>query len=315
MLGTVTFSILKMLRHYYKVYPLYFFLTIITFAVMIFGNSHNGYEWQSNTTLIDKCASIVTNFTLTRAFFHSFVFIGVPTAWSLTVEECFYLSAPFILFLIRKNFKLIPLFAFIFLLTGMLLTAISIYFKLYALFMRPVWFMLNYTYFGRCVEFLFGISLALGIRNRSAIQILSIKKPTLLGAGIIMLCTCAMMFFNFGYTPTENWPTPFVAVCINNLLLPVGVFILFYGLINEYTLFRRVLETPLFDLLGKSSYAFYLTHIGVFNELFKNVIGQNIFLLFIISNIFSIFLYKFIEHPIHGMILSVFKKNKQATIA
>ena len=39
-------------------------------------------------------------FTLTHAFFPPWVFIGLTPTWSLTVEECFYVTAPVVFLLV-----------------------------------------------------------------------------------------------------------------------------------------------------------------------------------------------------------------------
>lgn len=70
---------------------------------------------------------------------------------------------------------------------------------------------------------------------------------------------------------------------------------------------------PLFDLLGKSSYVFYLTHVGIISEVLLSVIGRNITALFIIFNLLSIVLYLLVEHPMHRWLIAWFRKRNQRT--
>ncbi len=49
---------------------------------------------------------------------------------------------------------------------------------------------------------------------------------------------------------------------ISNFVLPVfGVSLLFWGFLTEETLLRKLLSTKLFQVVGRSSYAFYLIHL------------------------------------------------------
>ncbi|MFX7167379.1 hypothetical protein ABTI49_20220, partial [Acinetobacter baumannii] len=66
--------------------------------------------------------------------------------------------------------------------------------------------------------------------------------------------------------------TPFglyqpVGIFANNIVLPIGVVAFFYGLMKEKSLIRYLLSAPLMQLLGKSSYIFYLIHIGFISAL------------------------------------------------
>ncbi|HEX3024336.1 MAG TPA: hypothetical protein VHP12_03920, partial [Chitinophagaceae bacterium] len=103
---------------------------------------------------------------------------------------------------------------------------------------------------------------------------------------------------------------------------------LFYGLIKEPTQLRNFLGSKLMVLLGKSSYIFYLIHIGFISTFVKNAVANNleklsgwfdaknynwlseninssvvkIFLAFILLNLISVALFKFIEEPVNHFI-------------
>src|SRR5476651_1539871 len=81
-----------------RIYPMYFLLTLgafiyyfITKDVLITG----GFD--------HPIALLVLNITFLRGFFFQFWNTGIAQGWSLTVEECFYFSAP-IIFLIAKRY-------------------------------------------------------------------------------------------------------------------------------------------------------------------------------------------------------------------
>jgi peptidoglycan/LPS O-acetylase OafA/YrhL len=63
-----------------RIYPIYFLITMVTLVVLPLAAGAS-IDW---TTL-------TMNLTLLRGFFTDFNFSGVPQAWSLTVEERFYL--------------------------------------------------------------------------------------------------------------------------------------------------------------------------------------------------------------------------------
>jgi peptidoglycan/LPS O-acetylase OafA/YrhL len=86
---------------------------------------------------------------------------------------------------------------------------------------------------------------------------------------------------------------------INNILLPLfGIAPLFWGLIKEKTIFARIFASDLFVLLGKSSYVFYLIHMGVF-EILLNKISDNCLYLFVVLNLISVLLYLLLEAPLN----------------
>ena len=79
-----------------RIYPMYFILTIATFA-------YNHYFH------IFKLDSIIlfTNLTFLRGYFDDFLFTGISQGWSLTVEETFYVLAPLLFLGINHKNRLI----------------------------------------------------------------------------------------------------------------------------------------------------------------------------------------------------------------
>ena len=107
-------------------------------------------------------------------------------------------------------------------------------------------------------------------------------------------------------------------IFINNIILPVFIALLFGGLIYENSWVKNILQSSLFEWLGKSSYIFYLIHFGIFHSaltsIFKSNSALNYILIFILLNIISLLIYKFIEHPLNRIIRSInFLKSNTAT--
>jgi peptidoglycan/LPS O-acetylase OafA/YrhL len=101
----------------------------------------------------------------------------------------------------------------------------------------------------------------------------------------------------------------------------------FYGILTEETRFKKLLAAPFVELLGKSSYIFYLIHLGWMYNVISGGFNQlndyiftlydkwqkdwispfqydwvNLLLIFIVLNAVSICLFKLIEEPLNHAI-------------
>ena len=97
---------------------------------------------------------------------------------------------------------------------------------------------------------------------------------------------------------------------LNNFILPLCIALFFAGLITERSFIKSFLQTSLMQLLGKSSYVFYLIHFGIINSWLVSIIstGNNyvdLFIIFISLNVISIMLFKIVEEPLNGYIRSI----------
>jgi len=144
-----------------RIYPMYFLLTVFTFAVYLFVPK-TGVTAGFNHPF----TFMLMNITFVRGFFNDFKFTGIAQGWSLTVEECFYFSAPVIFYIAQRYKK--------FYIQPVLITAFG--FLMVLVFSRVNWygffgnftFMMLYTFIGRCFEFFAGIQLALIVKHRGA---------------------------------------------------------------------------------------------------------------------------------------------------
>ncbi|WP_185816916.1 acyltransferase family protein [Hymenobacter metallilatus] len=275
---------LRYLRNRFaRIYPIYFLLTLITYAVFW----HRGIFYPTE---------LVQSITLTQAFFDSTKYIGIAQAWSLTVEECFYLCAPLAFWLLRK--RLMPLWAqpFGLLALGCLLVLVCapFYTPLQGLF--GSWkFMLLFTFPGRCFEFYAGIQLAL-LYQRGQLRRFRFRATwTLLGLGLMLACVCGMVLIKGGYTYGQEHP---LGVVLNNVALPGGILLFFAGLLTEETMLRRLLSSELLQVLGKSSYVFYLIHMGVLHDWLAAHVSANTGILFLLLNLLAILLHYGVEEPV-----------------
>ena len=276
-----------------RIYPLYFALVVPT---MLFWSVRSFRAWFFNLTVFSHLEA------------------GIPQAWSLRVEECFYLCAP-LLFLLWRRGRAFPLLA------GA--AALLVLWPIATLpamvgVLGPPRDLLLYTFFGRFFEFYVGIWLAHRVARRpSATTEQRFPAFTLLGALGIAGIIAALAGIHgsragTGYTYGLYHPA---GIVLNNLVLPIFIAAFYWGLVTERSLARSVLSTRLADLLGRSSYAFYLVHMGTMLQLalaglvaVAGVLGGgaaarvsgalgHVSVLFIVVTLISVALYEGIEAP------------------
>lgn len=281
-----------LVKRFARVYPMYFILTTLTFL----GYAIYHLKWN-----INNLGLYFLNITFLRGYFDDLKFTGIAQGWSLTVEECFYFLAPLFFICIKKSkiyLFIIPIF---FLMMGFAMVFFFSGSNFYG-FMKSSNFMLDFTFFGRITEFIVGISLFLVVKK---VQKQNIKGFTFIGIIVILVCVYSLSVLKEG---TGLGTDCNLGKIINTLILTVfGIAPLFYGLIFEKTTLSKVLASKTFILLGKSSYIFYLIHMGVF-AVALNGISHNLLFQFIVLNGISILIYKYIESP-----LNLFIRNKMIT--
>ncbi|MBI3501194.1 MAG: acyltransferase [Bacteroidetes bacterium] len=276
-----------LINRFARIYPMYFIITIISFLPFV-----------CNCTFSENTHVLFLNLTFLRGFFDEYKFTGIPGGWSLTVEELFYFLFP-LLILISGRIKLIfqPL---IFIGTGILLWLLFRNASFHGFFSSQQ-FLFEFTFFGRCIEFYAGIQLALLFMRRNNVSELQNKfYKTLSGATYIIVCI-GLLVINRWFSQEKN-TFLFFETLINNIILPVGIAVFFYGLLTEKSIIRTMLATKLFTLLGKSSYIFYLIHNGFLFSFFYFALHLNIIVIFILLQCTSILLYFIAEKPLNNLI-------------
>lgn len=270
-----------------RIYPLYFILTTLIFiGGAIIKHEHRLYD----------LFLYLLNISFLKGFFNDLKFTGIAQGWSLTVEETFYLSAPLLFYAIRRYRYALMLLPVLLIGIGLILCTVFYPVNFYGFF-KPVSFMFNFTFFGRCIEFFTGILLALIFKKNNPARSSNIWTYS----GVFLIITCIYLLSTLKENGGYGTGHP-LGIFINNAALPItGISVLFYGLLTEKTILSKILSTRFFILLGKSSYAFYLIHIGPFTGFIHKITG-NYLLILIIKIIFSIVLFKVIEEPLNGLI-------------
>jgi peptidoglycan/LPS O-acetylase OafA/YrhL len=286
-----------MVKRFAKIYPVYFLVLTLNFIYCL----NTGFF--ATTPYQNGWIYYLGGLTFLKGFFAGAATTFVGQAWSLTVEECFYLFCPLFFLLIRKNDRSIFLLPIFLLLFGVLLVLAFSQGEFFGFF-QNFRFLFNFTFFGRCIEFFIGIGLALAFKRLPAGRKMNAKGMfTYLGIANIIVCTWLISRF---HTPANYGDYHPIGILINNVILPlVGISVLYWGLLTEQTFISKILTTPLFSLLGKASYTFYLVHLGVFSSLLTRFVSTNVVVIFIGLNLIAVFLYKAFEHPLNGWI----KKN------
>lgn len=273
----------KWLRKYYvarfaRIYPLLFIVTFVTLVA-------------TKGSLLDWILSL----SLLKGMFADYRFAVISQTWTLTVEVTFYFLAPFIFMLVRNKASLVLQFILIFLL-GVLIFAKGQIGNIES-FISEHLFLFIYTFFGRSFEFFVGIFLArFALRNISTKLLRGTTYFGVLGIGLTtyLISTFQSESFRYGVFSSEG-------LLIHNFILPLFIGVFFLGLIYEKTFISFILSTSILIILGQSSYAFYLIHLGVLANLVPDFFRFNMLTYLITLNVIAIFLYFFIEKPLNRL--------------
>ena len=301
-----------------RIYPMYFLLTIAAFVYYFFTGDLSITKGSGN-----PIALLVLNVTFLRGFFYQYWDTGIAQGWSLTVEECFYFSAP-IIFLIAKKYGKLYIQPVVITLFAILMVLVFRNVNWHGFFGNFT-FVLLFTFFGRCFEFFVGVQLARYV-IKNGFNRTNKFNFTYSGFATIFVCVFIMAMQPITKPWIAGLESP-IGIITNNYLLCIAVALFFYGLLTENTLAKKILAKPFTELLGKSSYIFYLIHLGwlfnLFHSLFDSLNDKifplydrlgfdwhspfesdtlNLVYMFIILNAISVLLFKRIEEPLNHYI-------------
>ena len=208
--------------------------------------------------------------SLLKGFFSTLKYVGAPQGWSLTVEECFYLSAPLLLVLwARRGLRGAVGFGVAALDLGLALTAVCAGRPALHGFFGSFHHLFNFTFFGRVLEFLLGVGLARWWAGRPAVAAPAAASRwpwrTLAGLATMALAVGLLAWLRSPIDWYDGLRYP-AATVLNDVLFPLGVAGLLAGLLAERTWLQVALATPLAQALGRSSYFFYMFHVGIFSN-------------------------------------------------
>jgi peptidoglycan/LPS O-acetylase OafA/YrhL len=242
--------------------------------------------------------TFLLNITLLKGFSIPYFFSVLTQSWSLTTEVMFYLIAPLCFFLIkRKNMFLlqIPLImGFGFLLVWFQGQGADGF--------KPgdAVFVLASTFFGRCFEFFVGIYLAMlmrkGVKESTGI------RYTTAGGLLFGVLLVALSYFAY-QSKIDVINEHGFGILLFNFLLPCAIGLFFYGLLTENSVLKKLLSGRFAVLLGESSYAFYLLHIGMLAQVLYFHVTANIFLLYLLLLVCSVVAYRLFEKPLYFYLL------------
>ncbi|RSK42219.1 acyltransferase family protein [Hymenobacter perfusus] len=273
-----------MRNRFARIYPVYFLLTLLTYLVF----------WQRGIFFL---RDIVLSLSITQSFFDGSKYAGIAQAWSLTVEECFYLAAPLAFWQLRRRAVLLWWQPFVLLAVGScLVLACAPHYSRFTGFFGSFRFMLLFTFPGRCFEFYAGMQLAFWYQQGRLRRYRVRGLLTATGLAVMAAVVCGMVIIKGGYTYGREHP---LGVALNNVVLPGGILLFFAGLLTENTWVRRLLSTHLLQILGKSSYVFYLIHMGVVHDWLAQSITSNNMVLFLLLNAVAVALHYGLEEPLN----------------
>ncbi len=283
------------LRRFAKIYPSFFCLVTLTFIIWYFKGAGNNSSFHI----------YILNITFLKGLSSKYYLTGIGPTWSLTVEEIFYFLSPLIFIYFKKKNILFLQVVFWWLIGGIFILIFSVF--PFEGFFEDSKFVYFVTFFGRCFEFYLGIWLALYITGKVKSKKIFKKKFSIpfytmvgfIGMGIIILLITKLSLF-YSTQASELW----AGIFLTNIIFPIAVMIFFFGLIKENSIIQKLFSSQLFQLLGKSSYVFFLVHTGVIATGVEKYISKNIFVIFFMIQIISILIYKFFEQPVNRWIRS-----------
>jgi peptidoglycan/LPS O-acetylase OafA/YrhL len=223
----------------------------------------------------------------------------IPAAWSLTIEESFYLLLPFLCLLLGlasrgKGGAVRPL-PFLLALVALNAALVGAGFGLGTRLpatraVLPDW--LNMTVFGQIPTFSVGILAGVFVARRPDSFVL--RSPAwgnALGAAAVGLFALGAWYFG----PGESWMEGFRGQAF---FAPSSALMLLA--LCGRSVFARLLGNPLITYGGRISYAFYLIHVHPACRHFITWIHlSNPFLVYLLYSGFAAALYQLVEKPAH----------------
>lgn len=280
-----------------RIWPVYLLLVLATFAASYptEGRPHPG-RW---------LGELAASLTLLKGLTENLYLTGIAQAWSLTVEEGFYLLAPLAFWL---GWRYRPGRAWPLLAAGAALLGLASYTAAPALG-SPL-FVLKATLFGRLPEFLVGAAFAWYAPQQHP------GRATAGGVAGVLLALVLLVGVQraTGRVSIDSY----AGVLLNNWLLPLATGWLLHGLATEPTRLARLLSTPLWQQLGRASYCFYLLHLGVLADALQPLLrpwlpaALAVVATFAVLVLASLALHWGVEQPAHHWLLARLAPRREA---
>ncbi len=288
-------------RRFARIYPAYFILN---------GTALYHVYWPLRAaTAANSLLLIFLSQSMLRGFSRTLKFVGLPQGWSLTPEECFYLSAPLLL-LAWQHWGRRSAVAFVAIVTsiGLLLTYLCKDQPALHGFFGSYHHLFNFTFFGRVLEFVIGVGLARWWHRRPA-QTIAQRWPWLTIGGALasssIVIALAVVNPPIDFDNPYDGPLAASAILLNNIAFPIAIALLYAGLLAESSGLRRLLSTELMQELGRSSYFFYLLHVGLLSIWWQNTFGwgRHVFWQFTVTMLLAELGFRLLEEPLRRWLL------------
>ncbi|WP_262714334.1 acyltransferase family protein [Hymenobacter busanensis] len=265
-----------------RILPLYWLVTLLTFGVAAF-SSHQ-LDW----------LALLLNLTLLRGFFEEYLLSGVSQGWSLTTEAGFYLLVPLLAVKRFSAWWLVPLLWAV----GVLLAWLSAGHAWHG-FMQSYGLMWHATPFGRILDFVVGWQVARWYRQRLASHVSVAPRrrfPWLTCGGVVGFGVLLVALAALSNPVGHEHP---LGAALHNLILPFAVAALLAGLLTEHSWLRTLLASRPLQVLGLSSYAFFLLHMGVAQRAVSSLLNHSLLpVQFVLLQLLAVGVYYLIERPL-----------------
>jgi peptidoglycan/LPS O-acetylase OafA/YrhL len=295
-----------------RIWPLFLVYTVI---------QHVGLVWQGTPITSDFWVTL----TMTQGFFFDLRYEGLPTAWSLTVEESFYVFAPLFFVAIaamapaerRDNagHGFARILRVLLAVLGVAVVMILIGDGLTRLLRTLGWtwkgLMGNHyhlwhaTLFGRMPEFAIGVFCAFLHRNGWVGR--HIKSGLATALIVIAFVGIGACMWGKSYTVYRPETLYQLSTYAMSYLLTLLTGLLILALTVEGNILHRFLSWRVFVYLGKTSYGFYLVQITVMIAPMVWLTDQlgwaRLPVLYVLANLFCAATYEWVEVPARRWII------------
>ncbi|MBK7046978.1 MAG: acyltransferase [bacterium] len=295
-----------------RIWPLFLVLAVVQHVVLWARGTPPSLDW-------------LVTLTMTQGFFRDLRYSGLPTAWSLTIEESFYAVAPSLYVIIGafalgrhadiRPWSTATTARFVLALSGAAAalfgcSAVLVYFVQafgwkFGGFMGDITHVLHATLGGRFAEFGIGVACAfVHRRGRIFCHLDSVRASALAVASALGIALC-MWIKGVGGEFVPAWPQ---YACSYAIAILTGVLIL--ALSQEEARVSRLLSNGLLVYLGRISYGFYLIQLTVIMDpmlRFTDSLGPwRLPALCILMNLVCAGLYELVENPARRGIVARF---------
>jgi peptidoglycan/LPS O-acetylase OafA/YrhL len=269
---------------------------------------------------LEASSAWLVTLTMSQGFFFDLRYEGLPTAWSLTVEESFYVLTPLVVMTLARLVPDAPtpggprldgrrFLRFAVVLAGMtvviaavgegLVRAVTAQGWAWHGFMGNRFHMHHATIFGRFPEFALGILAAMVHRGLDLERWLRGARATVVVLAAVAVISLSIWVKDAVSLPGEVQPTWLVLLLAYGVAAGTAVLIL--GLSVSGGRLHRALSHPLLVYLGRISYGFYLIQLTVLLApavaLSHRLGGWRVPALLVMTNLICAVFYQLVEVP------------------